>query len=216
MNNRLLPSYEIWNFIKKYEGRYEMSNRGRLRSWIRSSGSRLSDGSKVGRMKFLNNPVIIKSHPNKWGYFGSSIGGSIRNDHISVRMHREVAKIFNPNPNPLLFVEVDHVNGNKKCNEWWNLEWVDRNESIDRAFRLGLIVPAVGEQQANTKLTNEAVLLIYRHVAPTKKIAKGFGISTHTVLDIKRGRTWWHITGHDRHIKPSEQGRFKIDPNKKL
>jgi len=211
MDKSLLPSYEIWNWIKGYEGKYEISNRGRVRTWVIPSGHKLGDGTIVRKMKFLTTPNFKKSHPNKWGYLGTSL--SIMGNSLAVRIHREVAKLFNPNPNNV--AEVDHVNGVKLCNEWWNLEWVDRYESIDRAFRLGLIIPAVGEQQANTKLTNEAVLLIYRHDAPTKKIAEGFGISTHTVLDIKRGRTWWHITGHDRHIKPSEQGRFKIDPNKK-
>lgn len=208
MNKSLLPSYEIWCWIRGYEGRYEVSNRGKIRSWTFCSGSRLSDGSKIKHLKFRSTPKILKAHKTKFGYFQVGLGGK-----YMVRIHRQVAIVFNPNPYNL--PEVDHVNGKKWCNEWWNFEWVDRYESIDRAFKLGLIIPAVGEQQANTKLTNEAVLLIYRHDAPTKKIANGFGVSTHTVLDIKRGRTWWHITGSDRHIKPSEQGRFKIDPNKR-
>jgi hypothetical protein len=211
--NNLLPSYEIWNWIKGYEGRYEISNRGRIRIWFRSSGTRLKNNTIKKSIKFLSTPKIKKANKNKHGYLGTTIGGSRCDDFRTARIHREVAAIFNPNPFNL--PEVDHVNGIKTCNEWWNFEWVDRYESIDRAFKLGLIKIAVGEQQANTKLSNEAVLLIYRHDATTKKIAKGFGISTHAVLDIKRGRTWWHITGHERHIKPSEQGRFKIDPNKK-
>lgn len=163
----LLPSYEIWKWIKGYEGRYEISNRGRLRGWFRSGGGRLKDGSKINWIKFFPFPVIMKSNPNKWGYLGASIGGARIGDYLSIRIHREVAKVFNPNPYNL--AEVDHINGNKKCNEWWNFDWVDRFESIDRAFKLGLIKIAVGEQQANTKLTNEAVLLIYRHEAATKK-----------------------------------------------
>lgn len=206
--NTLLPSYEIWEWIKGYEGRYEVSNRGKIRVWTQRGGN------KFKKLHFRKTPLALKCSQNQFGYYQTGIGHARFNDEIKVRIHREVAKIFNLNPNNL--PEVDHVNGNKKCNEWWNFEWVDRFESIDRAFRLGLIKIAVGEQQANTKLTNEAVLLIYRHNAPTKKIAQGFGVSTHTVLDIKRGRTWWHITGHPRHIKPSEIGRFKIDPNKPL
>lgn len=209
MNNNLLPSYEIWNWINGYEGRYEISNRGRLRSWITSSGSMLKDGTKISRTKFLINPKIIKSHANKWGYYSSHIGGKKRNDYKRISIHRQVAFSFNINKDLINFVEVDHINGIKQCNEWWNLEWVDRIESIKRAFETGLIKPALGEAQSNTKLTNAMVLLIYRHNAPTEKIAKGFGVSEHTVLDIKRGRTWWHLTQHPRHIKPSEKGKFK-------
>lgn len=205
----LLPSYEIWNWIKGYEGRYEISNRGRVRSWTRCSGNTLKDGTVVKRLKFRTTPLIRAIHPNRHGYFqfGLSHAG------VKLRVHREVAISFCQNPH--LLPEVDHVNGKKWCNEWWNLEWVNRLESIKRAFETGLIKPAIGEDQSNTKLTNEMVLLIYRHEAKTELMAKGFGVSTHTILDIKRGRTWWHLTGHKRHIKPSEKGRFKIDPNEK-
>lgn len=178
MNNNLLPSYEIWSFIKGYEGQYEISNRGKVRSWVNSTGSKLKDGSKIKHTKHRKEPIILKCHKNKHGYF--QVGLSISDKR---RIHREVAIAFNPNPSKL--PEVDHVNGKKWCNEWWNFEWVE-------------------------------VLLIYRHKAKTKLIAKGFNISEHCVLDIKRGRTWWHITGHDRHIKPSEKGKYKIDPKKKL
>lgn len=202
MNSNLLPSYEIWNWIKGYEGKYEISNRGRIRSWICSPGATAKGSLMVKKLKFRSTPLIRKAHPNKFGYYQV---GLFKDDKR--RLHREVAIMFNPNPNN--FPEVDHVNGKKWCNDWWNLEWVDRMESIKRAFETGLIKPALGEAQSNTKLTNEMVLLIYRHDAPTEKIANGFGVSTHTVLDIKRGRTWWHLTGHPRHIKPSEKGKFK-------
>lgn len=198
--NNLLPSYEIWGWIKGYEGRFEISNRGRIRSWIKNSGVR-------GRIGFLKKPLIKKAFPNCHGYYQTSIGNESMNDVRQISIHRLVAIMFNKNTNNQ--PEVDHINGKKWCNEWWNFDWVDRMESIKRAFETGLINPALGEQQSNTKLTNEAVLLIYRHNAKTKKIADGFGISTHAVLDIKRGRTWWHITGHPRHIKPSEKGKYK-------
>lgn len=198
----LLPSYEIWNWIKGYEGRYEVSNRGRIRSWTNATGTMFSNGTIVKRLKFRTEPIIRKVHKNKHGYFQIGLGKGDKR-----RIHREVAIEFNPNPNNL--PEVDHVNGKKWCNEWWNFEWVDRMESIKRAFETGLIKPAVGKAQSNTKLTNDMVLLIYRHDAPTELIAKGFGVSPHTVCDIKRGRTWWHLTGHKRHIKPSEYGKFK-------
>ncbi len=195
----LLPSYEIWKWKKGFEGRVEFSNRGRIRVWIRRVNKCVTT--------FRKNPLIKKSHPNKWGYFQTSIGNARFEDELKVRVHREVSILFVPNPNDL--PEANHLNGDKSCNEWWNFKWDTRVDNIGHAFETGLIKPALGEQQSNTKLTNEAVLLIYRHDAKTKKIADGFGISTHAVLDIKRGRTWWHITGHTRHIKPSEKGKYK-------
>lgn len=203
----LFPSYEIWNWIPGYEGRYEISNRGKLRRWVIISGNMFADGTVKTLFRFLSTPILLKSHPNKWGYYGSHIGGKKFNNVRAIRIHREVAALYNTNPDNK--PEVNHINGDKKCNEWWNFEWVTRMESIDHAFRTGLIKPALGEDQSNTKLKNEQVREIYNSKKKTKEISKEYNISTHTILDIKRGRTWWHITGHKRHIKPSEKGRFK-------
>jgi len=204
MDKLLLPSYEIWNWIKGYEGRFEVSNRGKIRSWVGVGGCNYK---KKGQIRFMSSPLIKKCHPTKFGYYATSIGNEVMNDTKSIRVHREVAISFVKNPYNL--PEANHKNGVKSCNEWWNFKWDTRVDNIGHAFETGLIKPALGEQQSNTKLTNEAVLLIYSHKAKTKKIAEGFGISTHAVLDIKSGRTWWHITGHPRHIKPSEKGKYK-------
>lgn len=201
----LLPTYEVWTWIEGCEGRYEISNRGRIRSWVKAGGFK-HQNFRI----FRSTPLIMKTNPNRWGYLHVGIGHIVDNKkRVSVRIHREVAKIYNPNSNPITKNEVNHINGLKYCNEWWNFEWVDRMESIDHAFRTGLIIPAKGEEQSNTKLTNEMVLRIYQSKQKTRLIAAEFNISTHAVLDIKRGRTWWHLTGHPRHIKPCEYGRFK-------
>lgn len=195
-----LPSYEIWVWIKGYEGRFEVSNRGRIRSWVKNSGKR-------GVIKCVGSPLVLTALPSKHGYLHTHIGNEMR-DLRPARVHREVGLAFVPNPHNK--AEVNHINGVKSCNEWWNFEWVTRHESIDHAFRTGLIKPALGEAQSNTKLTNEQVMEIYAAKDKTKTISNKYRVSTHTVLDIKKGRTWWHITGHKRHIKPSEKGRFKF------
>lgn len=201
----LLPVYEIWTWIKGYEGRFEVSNRGRIRSWIKPGGTTKTKG----QIKFSPNPIILKSRPCLHGYHQTHIGNRSKGDIRMARIHREVALIYNPNPSPLTKVEVNHINGKKACNEWWNFEWVTRMESIDHAFRTGLIKPAIGEQQSNTKLNNKQVLEIYHSKKKTKALTIEYNMSPHAILDIKRGRTWWHLTGQPRYIKPSEYGRFK-------
>lgn len=190
------------------EGRVEISNRGRVRYWSKRwfCGARYNKGKWV--YVFYSEPKIRKTCFNKHGY--ELCGISINGEDKTRAIHRLVALYFCINLRPNIDVEVDHVNGIKSCNNWWNLEWVCRMESIDRAFKTGLIKPALGENQGSAKLTNEIVLLIYNSVEKSKVIAEKYSISTHTVLDIKRGRTWWHITGQKRHIKPSEKGRFKL------
>jgi hypothetical protein len=202
----LLPTYEVWAWIRGYEGRYEISNRGRVRSWVQKGG--ICKQTK-GEIIFTPTPTIRTTHMNKFRYWQTKIGNHSKGDYKIIRIHREVAIAFVPNSCPSEKLEVNHMNGDKACNEWWNFSWDTRLENIGHAFGTGLIKPALGENQSNTKLTNEKVLAIYNLNRKTKEIAKAFDVSTHTILDIKRGRTWWHLTGHKRHIKPSEIGKFK-------
>jgi hypothetical protein len=162
-----------------------------------------------GIIIFLTTPLVRKAHKTWNGYYQVRIGNKSMNDIRQARVHREVGLIYVYNPDWLTKDEVNHMNGDKSCNEWWNFEWVTRQESIDHAFSTGLIKPAVGEDQSNTKLKNEQVLFIYNSKEQQKVLCELFGVSTHTIHDIKRGRTWWHITGHKRHIKPSEKGKYK-------
>lgn len=200
----LLPSYEIWGWVKRYEGIIEVSNRGRVRSWIGRGGV---TSENKGSISFRANPKIRSQFVSKFGYWCVNIGVTILGNKKSIRVHREVGILFCPNTGNK--DEVNHLNGNKDCNEWWNLQWETRIGNIGHAFRTGLIRPALGEAQSNTKLTNEMVLLIYKMNEKTKVIAKAFGVSVHTIRDIKNGRTWWHLTGNKRHIKPSEIGKYK-------
>lgn len=200
-----LPTYEVWTWIKGYEGRFEVSNRGRIRSWVKPGGT----VNKKGIIKFRTDPYVLKTQPCIHGYHQTHVGNKAMSDVKMIRVHREVAILYCINPDPKTKIEVNHINGNKNCNEWWNFEWVNRIESIDHAFRTRLIKPAIGEQQSNTKLRNEQVLEIFHSTLKTRQLAILYNISTHAILDIKRGRTWWHLTGKERHIKLSEYGRFK-------
>ena len=91
---------EIWKDIEGYEGLYQVSNCGRVRSlWL-------------GKEKVLQ-PV---KHKN--GYLFVSLG---RKKIISI--HRLVAEAFIPNPDNL--PQVNHRDENKENNNVDNLEWCD-------------------------------------------------------------------------------------------
>lgn len=196
MDKSLLPSYEIWNWIKGYEGRFEISNRGRIRSWVKKGGG---NRKNKGTIRFNSTPLIKKTHPTQWGYYSTHIGNDSLGDVKSVRVHREVGIMFIPNP--LNLPEVNHKWGRKWQNEWFNLRWDTRLDNIAHAFETGLIVPAVGEQQSNTKLKNEEVIYIFNSTKKTKELMDEFGVAADAILDIKRGRTWGHLTGKIRNPK---------------
>jgi len=192
---------ETWSWIPFYFGRYEVSNKGRIRVWC----SKIYINS--GKMFFLSAPKIMRQVKSKHGYFSVVIGHGFIGDKKRVAIHRVVASVFCDKKDNKL--EVNHINGVKSCNEWWNLEWVNRIESIDHAFRTGLIKSALGENQSNTKLSNEQVLTIFKDNRTYPELARMYGVKKGTIQDIKSGRTWWHLTGKKRKIKPSEFGRFK-------
>lgn len=104
---------EIWKSIKGYEGLYEVSNLGRIKSlWY-------------GREK------ILKPYKNKDGYLQVilSKNGKVKN----FRVHRLVAEAFIPNPMGL--PEINHLDENKANNVINNIEWCDRNYNINYGSR---------------------------------------------------------------------------------
>lgn len=95
---------------KTYISNYEISNTGQLRN------------SKTGR--------ILKPKVSNKGYvkYGISISGKYKD----VFAHRAVAETFVPNPDNK--PQVNHKDGNKKNNDYTNLEWSTGSENIVHAF----------------------------------------------------------------------------------
>lgn len=114
---------ETWLPVKDYEGLYEISNLGNIRSLKRHSTS---------------GKVLTPSMSRKRkGYLQVTLS---KNDvHETKTIHRMVAKAFIPNPNELQ--EVNHKDGNKLNNCAENLEWVTREENTEHAIKMGLRKP---------------------------------------------------------------------------
>lgn len=120
---------EIWKDIEGYEGYYQISNYGRVKSLERykSNYSKLqlvperilSQGTKENGYKVI---ILYKDNKGKNNY-----------------IHRLVAQAFLPNPNDL--ATVNHKDGNKANNHLSNLEWASYAENNRHARLTGLSKP---------------------------------------------------------------------------
>ena len=101
---------ETWKPVQGYEGLYEVSDMGRVRSLPKYN---------------CKNVRLLKPTLNKRdGRFSVMLTKNLIHKRISV--HRLVAKAFVNNPYPDIYFEVNHKDENPKNNKASNLEWCDR------------------------------------------------------------------------------------------
>ena len=120
----------------------------------------------------------------------------------STSIHRLVAEYFVPNSDVKNNTQVDHKDGNKQNNWYWNLEWVTPKENKQRAIKLGLCNPKHGNQPKGSKSgvsihteeeAHEVCKLLEKNLS-NKEISDMLGLSTEFIRSIKRGRAWNHIS----------------------
>lgn len=121
---------EIWKDIEGFEGYYQVSNLGRIKSKKRVVNNK---GTYGGKCTF--NEKILNTTIDNIGYKVVVLS----KDKIKSRkrVHRIVAKCFIPNPNG--YKEVNHKDGIKKNSRVDNLEWCTHKENIQHAYKNNLI-----------------------------------------------------------------------------
>ena len=105
---------EVWKNVVGYEGLYQVSNLGNVRSVDRNIFNGKTLAKKRGK--------TMKSYVVRNGYVSTRLSknGEVKNCLV----HRLVAMAFIPNPNNL--PQVNHKDENKQNNHVDNLEWCDR------------------------------------------------------------------------------------------
>ncbi len=166
---------EVWKDIKGYEGFYQVSTKGRIKSFQ------------------LDKVRIMKLCFDRGGYVHIVLSkNGKRKTH---RIHILVAKAFIPNP--LNLPEVNHKNGNKWDCSVENLEWSTRKQNQEHAVRLGL--QKSGADSHRAKLTEEQVRDIRENCIPSDKVkglhsfARKYDVRLSVIQNVYHYRTYKNI-----------------------
>ena len=118
------PAVEVWRPVKGFEGFYEVSDQGRVRSLDRvvRGANAMSDSYQINlKGRILNKGTALN------GYQFVVLSKEGKHKHATV--HRLVAEAFIPNPDNL--PEINHKDENKANNVVSNLEWCDRSYNVN-------------------------------------------------------------------------------------
>ena len=173
---------EIWKDIEDFEGLYQVSNLGRVKSLVRP---------------YRRTEKILTPTKNTTGYLivGLRRQGSVK----SMLVHRMVMQAFEPIDNAEEMT-VNHKNFVITDNRYDNLEWCTTLENNQHFWREGGHIDlskVTGSNHHLSSLTEEDVLNIRAMHATgnysVHGLAKVLGMPESTVRCIVKRKTWKHI-----------------------
>ncbi len=170
---------EVWQPVPGYEGLYEVSDHGRIRSlpgerwngaaWIKKTGCIRK--TPIGAHGY---PTVDLKHNGKRKTF---------------TVHTLVLTAFiGPRP---AGQECRHLNGNRADSRLCNLGWGTPAQNDDDRKRHGTFTQ--GETHGNAKLTEHDVRLIKAMQGTQASIANRFAVSKSLISMIKSGKRWAHV-----------------------
>lgn len=147
-----------WRDVVGYEGYYQVSNHGHVRSLTRM----IQCGD---RQAFQKGGRLLKLDTTKVGYHRVELAMGAKAKKHGV--HRLVAMAFIPNPDNK--PQVNHKDGNKINNSVNNLEWVTTVENIRHAFSIGLKKGLFGNKNGAAKYSEERISELIEFARLNKK-----------------------------------------------
>ena len=165
---------EIWKPVVGFEGLYEVSNMGRVKSIPRKN-------TKGG---------LLKQYVDRYGYFKDVLYERNKPHYFTV--HRLVAVAFIDNPENK--TTVDHIDCNRKNNHVENLRWTTAKENLEHSHKLGRQVINATPIVA-TSPGGEII-----RFSSQREAARQTGIKQYTISRLLQGKNvdvkgWWFSYG---------------------
>lgn len=192
-NIHVLPKFEVWKDIKDYEGIYQVSNFGNVKSLDR-------EVAPNNRVPYWRKGKIFKQSKSNLGYM--TVGFTVNNIKVNKYVHRLVAETFITNwcNHP----QVNHVDCDKTNNRMYNLEWCTNSQNQIHATKNGLNklhlhrVAYSEEKNGRSLLTKEQVSEIKQKYIPykysAKKLSKEYNVSESCITHILNNTSWKEIS----------------------
>lgn len=163
---------EIWKDIKNYEGLYQISNFGKVKS-VKRVVKRGDNFKPV-------NERILKHYLHK-GYPEVVLSKEGKTKTHSI--HRLVAEVFIPNPNN--YPCVNHKDENPKNNYVDNLEWCTYSYNI--SYNNIRVKSAISRRKAILQFTKDGIFI--REWSHAREASESLGISKRAIYECCKGRS---------------------------
>lgn len=171
---------EVWKDVVGYEGRYMVSDLGRVKSLP----------NKARKSELVMKLVKHKKTEHRLVNLTSSVGGFWRQKVFWV--HRLVLEAFvGPCPEGM---EGCHGDGDPANNVLSNLRWDTHKNNMDDRVTHG--THAIGEQNPRAKLTNAQAKEVKRRIEngeSNEEISEDFPITARGIKSIRNGQNWSHL-----------------------
>lgn len=166
---------EIFRPIEGFEGHYEVSNLGNVKT-----------------IKFGRNRNMSTAYDND-GYklTGLTINGIAK----TCKVHRLVAKAFIPNP--LNLPIVNHINSKRDDNRVDNLEWCTESYNAKHSFLANERTGMLGEKHPMSTISDSNVMLMRNDfdngLFCVKTLSDKYSVSSNVTWNIVSNRTFRHL-----------------------
>ena len=159
---------EIWKDIEGYEGLYQVSNKGRVKSLARKNNRRV-----------IVKDFMLKIHVHHTGYAYIRVSKNYVKQTLSI--HRLVCKAFIPNPENKPC--INHKDENPLNNTVENLEWVTQKENANYGTRNARVALKNGKRIIQCDLNGNEI----KRWNSLAEASRFYGVTYPSISEVCRG-----------------------------